>query len=136
MQNQKHSIDGLKRLVISSKDLSEVMSYFLALSEKNLLEGKPLQKLNEELTMAVKCSIETINKKLSKNINLLQSILISLQAQNFFHGVCIVDGGIPPLSFFYFSNIKMGMIALEKLGENSELFRFSLTLAPSPEMLH
>jgi hypothetical protein len=119
---EKHTIGGLKKILVASSNFYDIADYFLVITETNMdaLDGKPgknkpLQQLIGSTVTQI-CHTQRITKK-SETIVLVGFMMIEVKQRYFWHGSGLINGK-DIMSFFYFADLDMGLISVSKGGNN------------------
>jgi hypothetical protein len=125
-----NDIEQLKRYVISSKDLSEAFHYFFDLVDNDtffkIKSHHLIQDIHQypELLTVMQLVKHETNERLGKSIKHLTPVFHGIPEYYFFHGPCLSDDFIIPLTVIYFSDIKTGLFAITDA--KTDMMRFSL----------
>ncbi len=126
---EKHTIGGLRKILVTSSEFSDIASYFLTLNETNdvALEGN-LGK-NKNLLQVISTTLAEICKRQNlivedSNIQLTRMQMIEVQQRNFWHGAGFVNGK-NIFTFFYFTDIDKGLISIA--GSGGKIFFARIT---------
>jgi hypothetical protein len=119
---EKHTIGGLKKILVASSSFYDIADYFLVITETNMdaLDGKPgknkpLQQLIGATVTQI-CHTQRITKK-SETIVLVGFMMIEVKQRYFWHGSGLINGK-DIMSFFYFADLDMGLISVSKGANN------------------
>ncbi len=134
---EKHTIGGLKKILVASSHFYDIQDYFLTLTETNIaaIDGKPgKNKVLKEIiiaTLAQICQSQGMMDYGDK-IMLVNMMMVEVRQRYFWHGSSMVNGKYIS-SFFYFADLDMGMISISK-GSNNFFARVSVKgFAKSPQ---
>jgi hypothetical protein len=119
---EKHTIGGLKKILVAATDFYDIADYFLTLTETNMaaLDGK--QNKNKVLqtlvttTVAQICQVHNLTPK-GAPIALVNMFMIEVRERCFWHGSGLVNGKFI-FSFLYFSDLDKGMVSVSKGSNN------------------
>jgi hypothetical protein len=128
------SLKTLKKQLVSSPTLSNVLNSFMNLMEQSNIgdHQKTVDfaalKQDHELVLVIKVIEMMTSRFLSKSVQAKQPMLCEVTGESFYHGFCIVSDLPMPLTLFYFSDIQTGLFALCDFTKapTTEIFRFSL----------
>jgi hypothetical protein len=129
---EKHTIGGLKKILVASSHFYDIADYFLTITETNMtaLDGKIGQnKVLMELigsTVTQICHTQGLTKK-SETIALINLMMIEVSQQQFWHGSALINGKFI-FTFFYFADLDKGLISVAK-GNNNFFARVSVKSA-------
>lgn len=111
---------------MTSPNLSDVLSYFLKLSEEsNVIPSSiPLDEQETDQNNTVKILIQVVEKTagnfLKRAIHVNHPMLCFVEKENFYHGI-LVSSDIPiPISVFYFIDLNKGFFALSGINKHTE----------------
>ncbi len=135
---EKHTIGGLKKILVASSNFYDIADYFLIITETNIdaLDGKPgKNKPLRELigaTVTQICHSQGITKK-SETIVLVGFMMIEVKQRYFWHGSGLINGK-DIMSFFYFADLDKGLISVSK-GSNNFFARVTVKGLPTTNPL-
>jgi len=130
------TMDELKKQVIGPSDLNESFNDFFDIMDDlhfrklgTLLEKKDIKK-STELQSLLSSMQSMIGQVQKRKVNIIAPYLIKVAEHKLVHGFYKIN--IDPALMFtvvYFTDVKMGMFCMTKLGNESDYFRFSLISA-------
>lgn len=126
---EKHTIGGLKNILVASPNFYDIEDYFLTLTETNraAIEGKggKNKTLKEiiSVTLAQICLLQNLVEKDAKII-LMNMTMVEVRQRYFWHGSGFVNGKYI-FTFFYFADLDKGMISISR-GSNNFFARISV----------
>jgi hypothetical protein len=127
---ERHTIGGLKNILVNAKDFYDVQDYFLTLTETNMqaIEGKSgknkvLQKIVVETVTKIAQQLELIEKG-SDIMTITNMFMVEVRQRNFWHGSGFINGK-HIFTFFYFADLDKGMVSSAK-GSNCLFARVSI----------
>lgn len=136
------SIFKLKTLLTESSRLSDVLDYFLKLTETSniiprskVLDEEEINQ-NEVLKILIQVIEKMVGDFLKQKINLINPMICSVENKCFYHGIFVLSKLEIPISMFYFSDIKRGFFAISGFNKKTEMFRFSLTHLDKMPVMH
>ena len=127
---ERHTIGGLKKILVAASDFDEIAEYFLTITETNFaeLDGKPAKnKVLEEIINATVVKICHAYKLTSERdtITLVNPFMIDVREHNFWHGSALINGSSRFMySFLYFSDLDKGLVSVSK-GSNTVFARIT-----------
>jgi hypothetical protein len=132
---EKHTIGGLKNILVNATDFSDVQDYFLTLTETNMhvIEGKAGK--NKVLQQIVVQTITKIAQQLgliekgAEIMTITNMFMVEVRQRNFWHGSGMINSK-HIFTFFYFADLDKGMVAAAK-GSNCLFARVSIKEAAS-----
>lgn len=136
------SIYKLKKLMMESNDLTIVLNYFLTLSDttntiplSQLLDSEE-DKQDPVLCMLIQVIENMAGNFLKKEIKITHPMICHIATDHFYHGFFVSNEIEIPITICYFSDLKKGLFSIAKLGENTEIFRFSLANSKEEFAVH
>lgn len=126
---EKHTIGGLKNILVASPNFYDIEDYFLTLTETNraAIEGKGgKNKILKEIisvTLSQICLLQNLVEKDAKII-LMNMTMVEVRQRYFWHGSGFVNGKYI-FTFFYFADLDKGMISISR-GSNNFFARISV----------
>jgi hypothetical protein len=127
---EKHTIGGLKNILVNATDFYEIQDYFLTLTETNMqaIEGKAgknkvLQKIIVETVTKIAQQLGLIEKG-SDIMTITNMFMVEVRQRNFWHGSGFINGK-HIFTFFYFADLDKGMVSSAK-GSNCLFARVSI----------
>ncbi len=132
---EKHTIGGLRKILVTSVPFSDMADYFLTLSETNeaALDGKPGKNKNLlqviSTTLAEVCKQQELVEDMSK-ITLTRLQMIEVRQRNFWHGVGFIEGK-NIFTFFYFTDLDRGLVSVSGKGGKIYFARISAQVVPT-----
>lgn len=120
---EKHTIGGLKKVLVAEPKFYNVMDYFLTLTETNAAflneskEGK-----NKQLKIVILaiieqiCQLQNIVEPDSKII-LMNLCMLEVRPRYFWHGSGMINGK-NLVTFFYFADLDKGLVSVTKGSRN------------------
>jgi hypothetical protein len=133
---EKHTIGGLKKILVASSHFYEIQDYFLTLTETNMaaIEGKAGKNkvLKEIIAATLKeiCLRQDLVKEEERMI-MVNMMMVEVRERYFWHGSGMMNGK-NIFSFFYFADLDKGMISVSK-GSMNFFARVSIKSAPNQE---
>lgn len=130
---EKHTVGGLKKILVASSRFYEIQDYFLTLTETNMasIEGKSgKNKVLKEViasTLTEICLRQDMVEEGSKII-MVNMMMVEVRPRYFWHGSGLVNGK-HIYTFFYFADLDMGMISVAK-GSMNYFARVSVKSIP------
>ncbi len=115
---EKHTIGGLKNILVASSHFYDIQDYFLTLTETNYaaVEGKGgKNKTLKEIilsTLTELCRHQGIIEADAK-ILLVNMRMVEVRPRHFWHGSGMVNGK-HIFSFFYFADLDKGMVSISE----------------------
>ena len=115
---EKHTIGGLKKVLVASSKFHDIQDYFLTLTETNMaaIDGKSSKNsvLKELIGATLKeiCLSQGMVEK-GEKIMLVNMLMIEVRQRYFWHGSGMLNGKYI-FTFFYFSDLDKGMISIAK----------------------
>ena len=112
---EKPTIAGLKKILPTEKNFSNIMDYFLRISETNLMEldgvagTSDLVKIFQEVVSTV-----IATTKGTSAVSLRNFLCVDVASEQFVHGGALTQYGMA--TFIYFRDLDQGMVSLAKLG--------------------
>jgi hypothetical protein len=136
------SIQALKKQLVSSPVLSDILSSFMDIMEEP--DNMPFQKTvdfetikqDHELVQVINIVAAMASRFLEKPVEINQPVLCQIVAESFYHRFCISRDLPMPLTLLYFSDIQTGLFALSGLTAATEIFRFSLAKSENVHAAH
>jgi hypothetical protein len=134
---EKHTIGGLKNILVAASDFYEIQDYFLTLTETNMqaIDGKSGK--NKVLKEIVLHTVTKIAKQLeliepgADRMTITNMLMVEVRQRYFWHGSGIINGKYI-FTFFYFADMDKGMVSAAK-GSNCLFARVS-TKGAAPKM--
>ena len=126
---EKHTVGGLKKILVASSKFYDIQDYFLTLTETNsaAIDGKSGKNsvLKELIATALTeiCLMQGMVEKGAK-IMLVNMYMIEVRQRYFWHGSGMLNGKYI-FAYFYFADMDMGMISISK-GSNNFFARVSI----------
>lgn len=117
---EKHTIGGLKKILVASSQFHEIQDYFLTLTETNsvALDGKlgknSVLKQLIIATLTQLCYMQNMVEK-GEKIMLMNMFMVEVRQRYFWHGSGMVNGKYI-FTFFYFADLDKGMVSISKSG--------------------
>ena len=120
---EKHTIGGLKNILISATNFDDIQDYFFTLTETNIpaIQGKAgKNKTLKDIvssTLTMMCFSQgmiPISQGMTPEaakITLVNMNMTEVRARNFWHGSGYVNGKYI-FSFFYFADLDKGMVSV------------------------
>jgi hypothetical protein len=126
---EKHTIGGLKNILVNATDFHDIQDYFLTLTETNMhvIEGKAGK--NKVLQQIVVQTVTKIAQQLglieqgSSIMTITNMFMVEVRPRNFWHGSGVINGKYI-FTFFYFADLDKGMVSAAK-GSNCLFARVS-----------
>jgi hypothetical protein len=112
---EKPTIAGLKKILPTEKNFSNIMDYFLRISETNITElggdacTSDLAKTFQEVVSTVIATTKGTSAVALKNF-----LCVDVAHAQFVHGGALTQYGMA--TFIYFRDLDQGMVSLAKLG--------------------
>ena len=134
---EKHTIGGLKKILVASSHFYDIQDYFLTLTETNIaaIEGKAgKNKVLKEvigIILSQVCQNQGMIEEGSK-ILMVNMIMVEVRSRYFWHGSGLVNGKFV-FSFFYFSDLDMGLVSVSNKNGMNYFARVSLKPVPKDE---
>jgi hypothetical protein len=134
---EKHTVGGLKKILVASSHFYDIADYFLTLTETNIavIDGKKSKNkvLKEIITVILSqvCLTQGMIEKDAK-IMLVNMMMIEVRQRNFWHGSGFVNGKYI-FTFFYFSDLDMGLVSVANTNGMNYFARVSLKHVPNGE---
>jgi hypothetical protein len=122
---EKHTIGGLKNILVAATDFDDIQEYFFTLTETNVAAISGNSSKNKALkdiifsTLTMMCFTQDMIEKGVK-ITLVNMSMVEVRTRYFWHGSGFVNGK-HIFTFFYFSDLDKGMVSLA-LGKDNVLF--------------
>jgi hypothetical protein len=119
---EKHTLGGLKKILVAASRFYDIQDYFLTLTETNMasIDGKGgKNKVLKEIitaTLAQMCLQQDMIEPGSK-ILLVNMQMVEVRQRYFWHGSGFVNNK-HIFSYFYFADMDMGMVSVSKGGMN------------------
>ena len=130
----KHTIEGLRKILVASPKFYDIADYFLTITETNMaaLDGKiaennVLQKMLIS-TLTELARRQDIIKAGTKMMTLDNMFMIEVPNHNFWHGSGLINNR-HIFTFLYFGDIDKGLVSLAK-GNNNFFARISAQSLP------
>ncbi len=120
---EKHTIEGLRKTLVSSPKFYDIADYFLTITETNMdaLNGRAAQNdvLQQILisTLTELARRQDIIKEHTKMMTLDRMFMIEVPNHNFWHGSGLINNK-HIFTFMYFADIDKGLVSLAKGGNN------------------
>ncbi len=130
---EKHTIGGLKKILVASSRFYDIQDYFLTLTETNMaaIDGKSgKNKVLKDViasTLTEICLRQDLIEEGSKII-MVNMMMVEVRQRYFWHGSGLVNGK-HVYTFFYFADLDMGMISVAK-GSMNYFARVSVKSVP------
>lgn len=130
---EKHTIGGLKKILVASSRFYDIQDYFLTLTETNIaaIDGKAgKNKMLKDViasTLTEICLRQDLVEKGAKMI-MVNMMMVEVRPRYFWHGSGMVNNKYI-YSFFYFADLDMGMISVSK-GSMNYFARVSVKAVP------
>ncbi len=130
---EKHTIGGLKKILVASSNFYDIADYFLIITETNMaaLDGKiGKNKVLKEViisTLTQICLTQGIVKE-GDPIVLVNMMMIEVRERYFWHGSGLLNGK-HIMSFLYFADLDKGLISISK-GSNNFFARVTVKSLP------
>jgi hypothetical protein len=122
---EKHTIGGLKNILVAATNFDDIQEYFFTLTETNVAaisgnagKNKALKDIVHS-TLTMMCFTQGLVEKDVKII-LTNMSMVEVRTRNFWHGSGFVNGK-HIFTFFYFADLDKGMVSLA-LGKDNVLF--------------
>lgn len=134
---EKHTIGGLKKILVASSHFYDIQDYFLTLTETNIasIEGKAgKNKVLKEvigIILSQVCQNQDMIEEGSK-IVMVNMMMVEVRQRYFWHGSGLVNGKYI-FSFFYFSDLDMGMVSVSNKNGMNYFARVSIKPVPKNE---
>jgi hypothetical protein len=119
---EKHTIGGLKKILVAATDFYEIADYFMTISETNrpalngkIGKNKVLKQIVSSIVMQI-CQIHQLTPK-DRPIVLVNMFMIEVRERYFWHGSGLVNGEFI-FSFLYFADLDRGMVSVSKGNNN------------------
>jgi hypothetical protein len=128
---EKHTIGGLRQILVSESDFYKIQDYFLTLTETNYqaIHGQlGKNKILKEVIQAILGGVTGTPKPVLVNFS-----MIEVRQRNFWHGSGFINGKI--FTFIYFADIDKGMISLATGGSETLFIRVSTKSTPKKPTL-
>ena len=115
---EKHTVGGLKKILVASSKFHDIQDYFLTLTETNMatIDGKSGKNsvLKELIGTTLKeiCLSQGMVEK-GEKIMLMNMFMVDVRQRYFWHGSGMLNGKYI-FTFFYFSDLDKGMISISK----------------------
>jgi hypothetical protein len=122
---EKHTIGGLKQILVAATDFDDIQEYFFTLTETNVAAISGKAGKNKALkdivssTLTMMCFSQGMVERDVK-ITLVNMRMIEVSARYFWHGSGFVNGK-HIFSYFYFADLDKGMVSMA-LGKDNVLF--------------
>jgi hypothetical protein len=134
---EKHTIGGLKKILVASSNFYDIQDYFLTLTETNIasIEGKAgKNKVLKEvigIILSQVCQSQGMIEEGSK-ILMVNMMMVEVRQRYFWHGSGLVNGKYI-FSFFYFSDLDKGMVSVSNKNGMNYFARVSVKPVPKDE---
>ncbi len=139
---ERHTVGGLKNILVAAKDFDEIQDYFFTLTETNIpaIQGKAgKNKALKDIiysTLTIMCFTQGLipirqgATLEADKITLVNMNMTEVRIRNFWHGSGFVNGKFI-FTFFYFADLDKGLVAVAK-GKDEMLFgRVSIKGVPN-----
>lgn len=130
---EKHTVGGLKKILVASSHFYDIEDYFLTLTETNFqaIDGKSgKNKILKEVvasTLSEICLRQGIIEPNSKML-MVNMTMVEVRPRYFWHGSGLVNGK-HIFTYFYFADLDMGMISVSN-GSMNYFARVSVKSVP------
>ena len=127
---EKHTIGGLKNILVNATDFYEIQDYFLTLTETNMqaIDGKAgKNKVLKEIVLQTVTKIAQQLELLERGadrMTITNMLMVEVRQRNFWHGSGFINGKYI-FTFFYFADLDKGMVSSAK-GSNCLFARVSI----------
>ncbi len=146
---EKHTIGGLKNILITATDFDDIQDYFFTLTETNIpaIQGKASK--NKALkdiiysTLSIMCLTHgmipvtpdmTTEEVKAMKITLVNMSMTEVRPRNFWHGSGFVNGKFI-FTFFYFADLDKGMVSIAQDNDHVLYGRVSIKGVPNSNPL-
>ncbi len=133
---EKHTIGGLKKILVAATDFYDIADYFMTITETNMpaLDGKlgknkVLKKIITSIVEQI-CRIHQLTPS-EQPIVLVNMCMIEVRQRYFWHGSGLVNGKLV-FTFLYFADLDKGMVSVSK-GNNNVFARITCQGSPETE---
>jgi hypothetical protein len=133
---EKHTVGGLKKILVASSHFYDIQDYFLTLTETNIaaIEGKSgknkvLKEVIAHILTQLCLRIDLIEE--GSKIMMVNMMMCEVRQRNFWHGSGFVNNK-HIYTYFYFSDLDMGMVSIAK-GSMNYFARVSVKPVPKED---
>ncbi len=142
---EKHTIGGLKNILITATDFDDIQDYFFTLTETNIpaIQGKAgKNKALKDIiysTLTMMCLTQgmisvtpdmTTEEIKAHKITLVNMSMTEVRPRNFWHGSGFVNGKFI-FTFFYFADLDKGMVSIAQDNDHVLYGRVSIKGVPN-----
>ena len=146
---EKHTIGGLKNILITATDFDDIQDYFFTLTETNIptIPGKAgKNKALKDIiysTLTMMCLTHgmipvtldmTPEEVKAMKITLVNMSMTEVRPRNFWHGSGFVNGKFI-FTFFYFADLDKGMVSIAQDNDHVLYGRVSIKGVPNSNPL-
>ncbi len=121
----KNKLEELKKITVSSKELSVCMEYFLEQLSGDPdfnKEGVKYTTRNDFYKTLLKPILE--NRYSGKKVSIAKCYLMQIKESSFVHGIFSLSNG-SLINFFFFEDIYVGIVYIPNLVGNSDYYRLT-----------
>jgi hypothetical protein len=115
---EKHTIGGLKNILVASSHFYDIQDYFLTITETNYqaIDGKAGK--NKILKEIILSTLTELSRRQGivdgdTKIMLVNMMMVEVRQRHFWHGSGMVNGK-HVYTYFYFADLDKGLVSLSK----------------------
>ena len=125
---EKYTIGGLRQLLATSKDFSEIQDYFFSISENNRAAFNGTPSKNKQIKQFCQMILNIVTS--SKDAIMTNLTMIEVRNRSFWHGGSHTNIKGVHVSFCYFSDLDKGMVCIMRDDGETTFARITVKAVP------